>query len=96
MGIFMSLKVLHNPQKVNWEAIRNNLPADLLVSIPQIGHIIMNTKNKEDDFSMNKMAMTALGLGAAYLMRNKGARDKLMKQVESFTGPMKNGSQKNS
>lgn len=35
---------------------------------------------------MNKMAMTALGLGAAYLMRNKNARDKIMKQVQSFTG----------
>ena len=33
-----------------------------------------------------KMALTALGLGAAYLMRNKNARDKLMKQFESFTG----------
>lgn len=47
---------------------------------------------------MQKMAMAALGLGAAYLMRNKSARDKLMKQVESFAGalPMKNGSQSNS
>ncbi len=47
---------------------------------------------------MNKMAMAALGLGAAYLMRNKGARDKLMKQVESFTGtlPTKNTTQSNS
>lgn len=35
---------------------------------------------------MNRMTLTALGLGAAYLMRNKNARDKLMKQVESFTG----------
>lgn len=35
---------------------------------------------------MNKMAFTALGLGAAYLMRNKNARNKLMRQVESFTG----------
>lgn len=35
---------------------------------------------------MNKMTMTALSLGAVYLMRNKDARDKLMKQVESFTG----------
>lgn len=35
---------------------------------------------------MNKLTMTALGLGAAYLMRNKNARDKLMKQVESLTG----------
>ncbi|WP_172794024.1 hypothetical protein [Sporosarcina sp. HYO08] len=35
---------------------------------------------------MSKMAMAALGLGAAYLMRNKNARDKLMKQIEAFTG----------
>ena len=47
---------------------------------------------------MNKMAITALGLGAAYLMRNKDARGKLMKQFESLTGSlnMKNGSQNNS
>lgn len=47
---------------------------------------------------MNKMAMAALGLGAAYLMRNKNARDKLMKQFESFAGtlPMKNSTQDNS
>lgn len=32
------------------------------------------------------MAMAALGLGAAYLMRNKDARDKVMKQFESFMG----------
>ncbi|MCM3744462.1 hypothetical protein M3193_09925 [Sporosarcina luteola] len=31
-----------------------------------------------------KMALTALGLGAAYLMRNKDARDKLSKQFDSF------------
>lgn len=37
---------------------------------------------------MNKMAMTVLGLGAAYLMRNKNARDKLMQQLDSFTGTM--------
>lgn len=38
----------------------------------------------------NKMALTALGLGAAYLMRNKDARDKLAKQVDSFAGtPMR-------
>lgn len=35
---------------------------------------------------MNKVTLTALGLGAAYLMRNKDARDKLMKQFESMTG----------
>ena len=47
---------------------------------------------------MNKMAITALGLGAAYLMRNKDARGKLMKQFESFTGSfnVKDGSQNNS
>ncbi|MHA6260913.1 hypothetical protein ACXYMX_13590 [Sporosarcina sp. CAU 1771] len=33
---------------------------------------------------MRKMAFTALGLGVAYLMRNKGARTKLMKQVNTF------------
>lgn len=55
--------------------------------------MIENTTNEEEDF-VNKMAMTALGLGAAYLMRNKNARDKLMKQVESFTG-MSMGTKKN-
>lgn len=33
----------------------------------------------------NKMAITALGLGAAYLMRNKGLREKLAEQFGSFT-----------
>lgn len=33
----------------------------------------------------NKMAITALGLGAAFLMRNKGSRDKIAKQFDSFT-----------
>jgi hypothetical protein len=46
---------------------------------------------------MNKMAMAALGLGAAFLMRNKNARGKLMKQFESFTGTFsKNGTQNDS
>ncbi|HJF34382.1 MAG TPA: hypothetical protein K8V56_21680 [Sporosarcina psychrophila] len=31
-----------------------------------------------------KMALTALGLGAAYLMRNKDSRDKLSKQFDNF------------
>ncbi|WP_155767444.1 hypothetical protein [Sporosarcina ureilytica] len=44
---------------------------------------------------MNKMALAALGIGAAYLMQNKGARNKLMKQVETFTG-MSMGMNKNS
>ncbi len=40
---------------------------------------------------MNKMAMAALGIGAAYLMRNKNARDKLMKQLDSFMGGSQSG-----
>lgn len=39
---------------------------------------------------MNKMAMAALGLGVAYLMRNKEARDKLMQQFSSMANPMGN------
>lgn len=31
-----------------------------------------------------KMALAALGLGAAYLMRNKDSRDKLSKQFDEF------------
>ncbi|HEX5563840.1 MAG TPA: hypothetical protein VFX34_02670 [Sporosarcina sp.] len=43
---------------------------------------------------MNKMAIAALGLGAAFLMRNKKVRGKLMKQFESLAEPFtsKNGS----
>ena len=43
---------------------------------------------------MNKMAMTALGIGAAILMGNKNVRGKLMKQVQSLAEPFtsKNGS----
>ncbi|WP_301108802.1 hypothetical protein [Sporosarcina sp.] len=33
---------------------------------------------------MNKMAMTAVGLGALYLMRNKQSREKLMEQINQF------------
>ncbi len=51
-----------------------------------LNHSIMNRKFREDDSLMNKMAIAALGLGAAYLMRSKESREKLMKQVESFTG----------
>lgn len=40
----------------------------------------------------NKMAITALGLGAAYLMRNKGSREKLAKQFSSFTNTPIRGS----
>ncbi|WP_255407429.1 hypothetical protein [Sporosarcina sp. P13] len=35
---------------------------------------------------MNKMAMTAVGLGALYLMRNKESREKLMGQINQFAG----------
>ena len=50
--------------------------------------------DKEMTTPMKKIAMTALGLGAAYLMRNKDARDKLLKQFESLAP--KNSMQKNS
>lgn len=33
----------------------------------------------------NMLAMTALGLGAAFLMRNKETREKLKDQVNDFT-----------
>lgn len=33
----------------------------------------------------NTLAMAALGLGAAFLMRNKDSRDKLKGQVTEFT-----------
>lgn len=37
-----------------------------------------------------KMAIAALGLGAAYLMRNKDSRDKLSKQFDEFSNtPMR-------
>ncbi|GGD66073.1 hypothetical protein [Paenibacillus nasutitermitis] len=38
---------------------------------------------------MKKMLMTAAGLGIAYLMRNKSARDKLINKVQSFTNKSK-------
>ncbi|MFC5603720.1 hypothetical protein [Sporosarcina koreensis] len=43
---------------------------------------------------MNKMAIAALGLGAAFLMRNKKVRGRLMRQFESLAEPFtsKNGS----
>jgi len=43
----------------------------------------------------NKMAITALGLGAAFLMRNKGSRDKIAKQFDSFTNTPIRGSKTN-
>lgn len=44
----------------------------------------------------NKALLAALGMGAAYLMRNKDARDKIAKQFESFTNtPMRGQKQKN-
>ncbi|WP_153731686.1 hypothetical protein [Sporosarcina obsidiansis] len=37
-----------------------------------------------------RMALTALGLGAAYLMRNKDSREKLSKQFDDFSNtPMR-------
>ncbi|WP_186321369.1 hypothetical protein [Bacillus sp. FJAT-22090] len=46
--------------------------------------------------SKNKMALAALGLGAAYLLRNKNSRDKIAKQVENFTNtPIRGMKQRN-
>lgn len=36
-----------------------------------------------------KMVMTTVALGAAYLMRNKESRDKLMNQMQSLGTPKK-------
>ncbi|MFD2613121.1 hypothetical protein [Paenibacillus gansuensis] len=39
---------------------------------------------------LSKRSMfTAIGLGAAYLLRNKQSRDKLMGQISSMTGKTK-------
>lgn len=35
---------------------------------------------------MKKSMLTAVALGAAYLLRNKDSRQKLMDQFQSFTG----------
>lgn len=43
-----------------------------------------------------KMALTALGFGAAYLMRNKDARDKLSRQFDDFAqSPIRGEKSKN-
>ncbi len=34
----------------------------------------------------NKLMMTTLAVGAAYLLKNKKSRDKLMDQFQSFAG----------
>ncbi|WP_200897667.1 hypothetical protein [Paenibacillus wulumuqiensis] len=36
-----------------------------------------------------KALWTTIGLGAVYLMRNKGARDKVMTQVRNISGSMR-------
>ncbi|MFA1642660.1 hypothetical protein ACF3OH_11550 [Chryseomicrobium aureum] len=43
----------------------------------------------------NKALLAALGLGAAYLMRNKESRDKLAKQFETFTNTPMRGQKNN-
>ncbi|MET0959874.1 MAG: hypothetical protein ABWX58_06065 [Psychrobacillus psychrotolerans] len=43
----------------------------------------------------NKMAITALGLGAAFLMRNKESRNKISKQFDSFTNTSIRGTKTN-
>ncbi|WOV84488.1 hypothetical protein PGH26_00775 [Sporosarcina jeotgali] len=41
-----------------------------------------------------KLALAAIGLGAAYLMRNKDSRDKLSKQVDDFANTPMRGDRK--
>lgn len=41
-----------------------------------------------------KLALAAIGLGAAYLMRNKDSREKLSKQVEDFANTPMRGDRK--
>ncbi|PIC66321.1 hypothetical protein CSV71_10805 [Sporosarcina sp. P21c] len=41
-----------------------------------------------------RMALTAIGLGAAYLMRNKDARDKLSRQFDEFNDTPMRGDRK--
>lgn len=36
-----------------------------------------------------RMLMSALGMGAAYLLRNREAREKLFRSVQSFVGKTK-------
>ncbi|WP_251637877.1 hypothetical protein [Sporosarcina sp. NCCP-2716] len=44
-----------------------------------------------------KLALAAVGLGAAYLMRNKDARDKMSKQFSDFANtPMRGDKDKDS
>jgi hypothetical protein len=38
---------------------------------------------------MNKKALAVIGLGAAYLLRNKQTRQNLMNQLKSFAGKSK-------
>lgn len=40
------------------------------------------------------MALTAIGLGAAFLMRNKDARDKLSRQFDEFNDTPMRGDRK--
>jgi hypothetical protein len=36
-----------------------------------------------------KLVLAALGIGATYLMKNKGARDKLFNKMQTFIGRAK-------
>lgn len=42
-----------------------------------------------------KAALTAIGLGAAYLLRNKDSRDKLARQFDEFNATPMRGDRKN-
>ena len=54
------------------------------------------TNNYEEElFMKKKAALTALGLGAAYLLRNKDSRDKLTNQFNDFNDTPMRGDRKN-
>lgn len=46
-------------------------------------------KGRNDFMSRNKLALTTLALGAAYLLRNDKSRQKLKEQFRSLAGQAK-------
>lgn len=61
-----------------------------------MGKHLIRDNYEEVHFMKKKMALTALGLGAAYLMRNKDARNKLSSQFNEFNDTPMRGDRKNS
>lgn len=49
-----------------------------------------NDYKEDNQMKQKSLLMTGLALGAAYMLRNKDSRQKVMDQVQSVTGKMKN------